>query len=116
MIIDGSSFKNVVSTDMVDKLQLKTKDHSHPYELVLLEKKREKVSKRCPVQVSIGKRYKDEVLCDVVTMDACHFLVGRSWQHDKKSCMMAIKMLMVLSRMVLRLYWLQLDKRTAPNL
>ena len=30
---------------------------------------------------SIG-RYKDEVYCDIVDMDACHLLFGRPWQFD----------------------------------
>ena len=32
----------------------------------------------------IGSRYKDQVLCDVVAMDACHLLLGRLWQYDRK--------------------------------
>ena len=30
----------------------------------------------------IGK-YEDEVLCDVVPMQACHILLGRPWQYDR---------------------------------
>ena len=30
---------------------------------------------------SIGK-YRDEVYCDIVDMDACHLLFGRPWQYD----------------------------------
>ncbi|GJS32473.1 transposon ty3-I gag-pol polyprotein [Tanacetum coccineum] len=48
IIIDGGSFENV---------------------------KEFKVSKRCLVQFSIGEKYKDEVVCDVVPMDACHLLL-----------------------------------------
>jgi hypothetical protein len=25
----------------------------------------------------------DKVWCDVVDMDTCHLLLGRSWQHDR---------------------------------
>ncbi|KAH7682941.1 Zinc finger CCHC-type protein [Dioscorea alata] len=83
VIIDGGSFENVISSDMVDKLQLKTKDHPHPYRLTWLEKKKEiKVSKRYLVQFSISGKYKDEVMCDVVPMNACHLLLGRPWQYD----------------------------------
>ena len=27
--------------------------------------------------------YQDEVLCDVIPMDICHMLLGRSWQFDR---------------------------------
>ena len=35
------------------------------------------------VPFSIGK-YVDEVLCDVVPMEASHILLGRPWQYDRK--------------------------------
>ena len=41
------------------------------------------MSKRALVSFSIGLKYKDEVWCDVVDMDACHLLLGRPWQYDK---------------------------------
>jgi hypothetical protein len=37
-IIDGGSCENVVSTTMVEKLNLKTEPHSHPYKLQWLKK------------------------------------------------------------------------------
>jgi len=36
------------------------------------------------VKLFIGK-YEDSVLCDVVPMEACHVLLGRPWQFDKKT-------------------------------
>ena len=30
----------------------------------------------------MGKSYADEVLCDIVEMDACHLIFGRPWQYD----------------------------------
>ncbi|GKA26280.1 gag-pol polyprotein, partial [Tanacetum coccineum] len=70
----------------VEKLQMKTEDHPHPYHLTWLNKKKEfKVSKRCIVQFSIGEKYKDEIVCDVMPTDACHLLLGRPWQYDRKT-------------------------------
>ena len=37
------------------------------------------------MQFSIGSKYKDEVSCDVVPMDACHLLLGRPWQYDRRT-------------------------------
>ena len=34
--------------------------------------------------LSIGF-FKDKVLCDVLNMNACHVLLGRPWQHDKRT-------------------------------
>jgi len=36
------------------------------------------------IELSIGN-YKEKVLCDIVSMDACHILLGRPWQFDKKT-------------------------------
>ena len=30
----------------------------------------------------MGKSYVDEVVCDIVEMDACHLILGRPWQYD----------------------------------
>ena len=42
------------------------------------------VNHQVEVKFSIGK-YKDSVLCDVVPTEACHILLGRPWQFDKKN-------------------------------
>nr|XP_028965045.1 uncharacterized protein LOC114827423 [Malus domestica] len=85
VIIDGGSCEKVIVAIMVEKLNLKTVDHPRPYRLSWLRKGNEvKVNQRCLVQFSIGKFYKDEVWGDVVPMDACHLLLGRPWQYDRK--------------------------------
>ncbi|XP_016673234.1 uncharacterized protein [Gossypium hirsutum] len=43
-----------------------------------------RVTKQVVVPFSIGN-YKDEVLCDVVLIDATHLLLGRPWQYDKRA-------------------------------
>ncbi|GJR09797.1 putative nucleotidyltransferase, ribonuclease H [Tanacetum coccineum] len=59
VIIDSGSCENVVSKSMVDR--------------------------RCLVNFDIGKKYRDEVWCDVVPMDSCHLLLGRLWQFDRQT-------------------------------
>ncbi|XP_071727614.1 uncharacterized protein [Rutidosis leptorrhynchoides] len=71
---------------MVDKLQLPAEDHPEPYQLTWLKRGNHiKVTKRCLVQFLIGNTYKDEVWCEVIPMDACHLLLGRPWQFDRKT-------------------------------
>lgn len=83
--IDGGSCENVVATNMVEKLKLKTESHPQPYKPTWFHKGNEvKVNKRCLVQFSIRKNYSDEVLYDIVPMDACRLFLGRPWQYDRK--------------------------------
>ncbi|KAE8655337.1 putative Serine-threonine protein kinase, plant-type [Hibiscus syriacus] len=84
MIIDSGSCENVVSEEVVQKLQLKTDRHPKPYKLSWLNKGSEViVDRRCLVSFSIGRKYFDNAWCDVVSMDACHILLGRPWQYDR---------------------------------
>jgi len=79
VIIDGGSCTNVGSTTLVEKLNLPTLKHSRPYKLQWLNDCGEvKVNKQVLISFSIGK-YKDEVLCDIVPMQAGHILLGRPW-------------------------------------
>ena len=62
-----------------------TEKYLKPYKLAWLKQGGEvTVSKRALVSFSIGVKYRDEVWCDVVTMDACHLLLGRPWQFDRE--------------------------------
>jgi len=77
LIIDSGSCVNVASTRVVDKLGLKTIPHAKPYKLSWLSEEGEiKVDKQVLINFSIGN-YKDEVLCDLVPMEATHILLGR---------------------------------------
>ncbi|OMO92485.1 Retrotransposon gag protein [Corchorus capsularis] len=84
VIIDSGSFENHASTEMVQKLGLKTIPHPTPYKLSWLKDESDlKVTYKCQVAFSIGKYYSDEVECDVVPMDACHLLLGSPWLYDR---------------------------------
>ncbi|KAE8672958.1 putative CCCH-type zinc finger family protein [Hibiscus syriacus] len=84
MIIDSGNCENVVSEEVVQKLQLNTDRHPKPYKLSWLNKGSEvTVDRRCLVSFSIGRKYFDNAWCDVVSMDACHILLGRPWQYDR---------------------------------
>ncbi|GKB59579.1 reverse transcriptase domain-containing protein [Tanacetum coccineum] len=78
VIIDGGSCENMVSTTMVEKLGLPIQNHPDPYQLTWLKKGNLiKVTHRCLVHFSIGNKYTDELWCEVISMDACHILLGR---------------------------------------
>ena len=83
LIIDGGSCTNVASNEMVSKLGLVTTAHPKPYALHWLgDDKKVKVAKQVKLCLKMGT-YEDEILCDVVPMDACHVLLGRPWQFDR---------------------------------
>ncbi|XP_051115689.1 uncharacterized protein LOC127240882 [Andrographis paniculata] len=83
IIIDNGSFTNVVSWYMIDKLGLQTIKHLAPYHLEWINSSGDmKITRQAKVPISIGP-YKEDVLCDVTPMTACHVLIGQPWQSDK---------------------------------
>ncbi|XP_057811643.1 uncharacterized protein LOC131025875, partial [Salvia miltiorrhiza] len=84
VIIDGGSCTNVASRAMVERLGLTTEKHSKPYRLQWLNETGViKVTKQVKIPFRIGK-YEDEVVCDVIPMQASHILLGRPWQFDRR--------------------------------
>ena len=85
LIVDGGSCCNCCSTRLIEKLKLQVVPHPKPYNLQWINEDGElRVDKQVEIEFSIGN-YKDNVLCDVVPMEACHILLGRPWQFDKKT-------------------------------
>jgi hypothetical protein len=83
VIVDNGSTDNLVSTEMVEKLELETIEHPSPYRVSWLQKGHQvNVIKQCLVEFKIGG-YKDEILYDVIPMDACHLFLGRPWKYDR---------------------------------
>jgi len=85
LIIDSGSCFNCCSTRLVEKLNLVLIPHPKPYKLHWLNEDGDmKVRHQVEIKFSIGK-FKDKVLCDVIAMEACHILLGRPWQFDRKT-------------------------------
>ena len=83
MIIDSGSSENVVSKALVKTINLKTEKQPSPCKIAWIKKGLEiQALEVCKVPLSIGKYYKDEIVCDVVDMDACHILLGRLSHYD----------------------------------
>jgi hypothetical protein len=83
VIIDSGRIDNLVSTEMVEKLELETTTHPKPYKVSWFHKGHQvMVTKQCLVEFKIGG-YRDEILCDVIPMDVCHIFLGRTWQFDR---------------------------------
>jgi hypothetical protein len=84
VIIDSGSTDNLVSTNMVEKMELKKIAHPNPYKVSWLQKGHQvMVNQQCQVEFKIGG-YRDEIVCNVIPMDVCHILLGKSWQYDRK--------------------------------
>eukprot|EP00253_Pinus_taeda_P016250 PITA_16250 len=84
LIIDSGSTNNIVSTKMVEKLELKRLKHPTHYKVSWLQKGHQLlVDEQCEVEFQIV-RYKDKFICDIMPMNVCHILLGRPWQYDRK--------------------------------
>ena len=84
-IIDGGSYTNVVVASLVDKLKLATIPHPKPYKLHWLSDQGSlHVTQRARVPFSVGDKYQDEVVYDILSMCASHILQGKPWLFDKR--------------------------------
>jgi hypothetical protein len=76
-IIDSESCNNLVSLDLVEKLDLTTRQHSYPYKLQWFNNSgKTKVTKSARISFFIGS-YHDTADFDVVPMQVCSILLGR---------------------------------------
>ena len=71
VIIDSSCTDNIVLEEAANMLNMKIIPHSNPYKVTWVNKGQQKW-----VEFSIRK-YKDNVLCNFLPIDACHLLLGR---------------------------------------
>ncbi|XP_022634042.1 uncharacterized protein LOC106755505 [Vigna radiata var. radiata] len=70
---------------MVEKLGLTPTPHPNPYKLQCIKEDEGIVVKeQVSVPISIGK-YEDQIICDIVPMEAGHILLGLPWQFDKQA-------------------------------
>ena len=82
LVIDGGSFTNAISLDLVHSLSLSTRRLPTPrYMQWMNQSGTLKITHKVRVKFSIGT-YMDTVDCDVAPMSACHLLLGRPWQFD----------------------------------
>lgn len=82
LIIDGGSASNMISKDVVESLSLPTWEHPKPYYMKWIDDVgKVKVTHRVKVPFYVDG-YVDKVECDVMPLHVCHFILGRSWQHD----------------------------------
>jgi hypothetical protein len=82
VIIDSGSIDNLVSIDIVGKLEMEMTVHSTPYKVSWLQKGHQViVTKQCFVEFRI-EGYRDEILCNVIPMDVCHVFLGIPWKYD----------------------------------
>ena len=74
MIIDSGNLENIALKNFVCKLGLKTEKHPFSYKIGWIKKgMKTLVTQQCRITFSMCKCYVDEVVCDVVEMDVCHF-------------------------------------------
>jgi hypothetical protein len=81
-IIDSWSCNNLVSSYLVEKLGLTTRQHSYPYKLQWFNNSsKTKVTKSARISFFTGS-YHDTADFYVVPMQACSILLGRPWEFD----------------------------------
>jgi hypothetical protein len=82
-IVYSGSQKNLISTDIIKRLNLPMTLYPQPYSISWLRHGRDvRVSQQCCLPYGI-KPFKDEVLCDISPLEVCDVLLGQPylWKH-----------------------------------
>jgi hypothetical protein len=82
-IIDSGSQKNLISIEVVKRLDLPTTPHPQPYTIGWLRQGSNlRINQQCQLSYDI-KPFKDEVLCDVSPLKVCNVLLVQPylWKH-----------------------------------
>jgi hypothetical protein len=78
-IVDSGSQKNLISTEVVKRLDLTMTPHLHPYTIGWLRQGRYLyVNQQCRLPYDI-KPFKDEVLCDISPLEVFDDLLGQPY-------------------------------------
>ena len=82
-IVDNGSQKNLISTEVVKRLDLPMTPHLQPYTIGWLRQGRDLcVNQQCLLPYDINS-FKHEVLCDISPIEVCDVLLGQPylWKH-----------------------------------
>ena len=77
MIIDGGGYSNLASKELVEKLNLKTKDHPNPYQIAWVNDTSILASSCCLVTFNFSNNFKLSVWCDILVVKVAHIGLGR---------------------------------------
>ena len=72
---------NVISKDAIKLLILKVESRPNPFRVAWVNDHTLPVTQRCLVSIQIHN-YKDDIYCDVLSMDVAHLLLGHPWLYD----------------------------------
>jgi hypothetical protein len=76
-LFDSGSQANLISEDIVKKLNLETIPHPKPYPLGwVCDNAKLQVTRKCILKFSITANFIDEVELDVVPLDICGIVLG----------------------------------------
>ena len=78
-IVDNGIQKNLISAEVVKRLELSTTPHPQPYNIGWLSQGRGiHITQQCLLPYGI-KPFKNEVLCDVAPLEVCDVLLGQPY-------------------------------------
>jgi hypothetical protein len=85
-LLDSGSQANLISEEVVKQLGLKTKMHHKPYSLNWISKNHKfPITKQWVIKFAITSKFVDEVICDVVLLEACGMVLGSPYLYDHKA-------------------------------
>jgi len=79
--VDSASCINVVASKLITILRIRLVKHSNPYKVTWIDATFIYVQKRCQIPIQFVT-YRDNVWCDILSVDVSHIIFGRPWLFD----------------------------------
>lgn len=82
-VFDSGSQVNLISKEIIKKLNLETTTHTKPYPLVwVCDNAKLQVTRKCKFKFTITTNFIDKVELDVVPLDICEIFLGSPYLYD----------------------------------
>ena len=83
-IIDGGNSLNIVSQELVEKLNLPFARHPNPFRVAWVNETSIPISCGCLITFPLCKDFEESVWCEVLQIQVSHILLERPWLFDRR--------------------------------
>ena len=82
VLVDSGSCVNAISHGTIGRTSLQVMPHPKPYKVSWIDTTSLSITEQCLVPIQFAG-YKEQIWCDVISMDIRSIILGRTWLYDR---------------------------------